>query len=109
MRYRQQIWTEYLDLVRANPLVQQPGLFHDWLGGLYATTQMVTIRRQAEAGDPRIITLGKLLRDMEANARALTRRRFVLGHPTEWRDEAHGWFGGLAGTGANHLDPAVPR
>jgi len=109
MRYRQQMWAGYVDIVRANPLIQTPGLFHDWLARCYADAQQVAIRQQAEGKDSRVISLGKLLKDMEANSEALTRRRYRLGFALDDRAKADGWFDTFAGAGAVHLDPQVPK
>jgi hypothetical protein len=53
MRVRQQVWAGYIEMVRANPLIQTPRLFHDWLARCYADAQLVAIRQQAEGKDAR--------------------------------------------------------
>jgi hypothetical protein len=108
MRYRQQIWAGYTEMLQGNPLIQSPVLFHRWLAGCYTDAQQVAIRQQSEGGDPRVISLGKLLKDIEANPSAPTRRGYLLGFPAEDRTEASGWFDSFAGSSGAHLDPRVP-
>jgi hypothetical protein len=88
-----------------------PSYFWDYMRELYGTTQAVAIRRQAEV-DVRVITLGKLLSEIEADAHRIT-RKFYCGmwddDPQEQLLANHNFDERMAGkAGGTHLDPIIP-
>jgi hypothetical protein len=85
-----------------------PSYFWRYLPETYSTTQAVAVRRQAEVSD-RVVTLGRLLSEMESDAGRLSRRWFI--DMWGWDDErmADETFSKkFAGRAGEHLDPAIP-
>jgi hypothetical protein len=98
---------ELRKIVAANPAVQEPGFFHEWLLKLYATTQAVGVRRQND-GAKDVVSLRRLLESMKANTHLLTRKRFINLYPHEMRDRhANRDFDKYCGVGWPCLDPAT--
>jgi hypothetical protein len=85
-----------------------PGsLFFDFLRDTYATNQAAAIRRQAERSS-RVVSLGRLLREIEAGHERLTRQRFVGAWPREDQPRGHETFTKhFAGTIGDHLDSEI--
>jgi hypothetical protein len=88
-----------------------PSYFFEYIEDTYAVTQSVAVRRQAESTS-RVKTLGRLLREVEADAQRLTRDFWVglWGELDELtlRVAHHGWETQWAGEVGDHLDPAIP-
>lgn len=100
-------WRELRKIVEANPDIQTPTFFHNWIETLYATTQAVGVRRQNDRSSD-VISLRRLLESMKVNAHLLTRKRFIDLYPRGMRDRhAEDAFDRYCGTGKARLDPAV--
>ncbi len=87
-----------------------PSTVFDFIRSTYVTTQSVAVRRQADA-DPRVISLGRLLNEIEAEPERLTRHWYLSMSAVD--DQSHAaqlwetsWF---AGPHTAHVGPAAIR
>ena len=98
------LWRAVNEIVRAKPDMP-PSHFFDLQALNYSTAQAVAVRRQAEVSD-RVVTLGRLLKDIFDFPEVLTRQRYVALYP--WGRQYFGdlYFNKWAGEGGNHVDPA---
>jgi hypothetical protein len=112
MNHHRQIWRGLVEVIQAHgPL--PPSAYWEHYFDIYAQTQAMAVRRQADR-HPNAVSLAKLLSEVTEDAEELTpewwiglwdipeddeyERAYARG---QWNDE----FGGQVG---NHLDPAVP-
>ncbi len=93
---------EFIDIVRANPKLQQPNSFLDWLVGNYVAAVVVGIRRQADR-DPRAVSMYRLLDDVARNARIVTREWYVATYVTGRRREDLRFYGAQADMTFDHF------
>ena len=96
-------------IIEANPRIQIPNAFYDFMGGSYAAYAAMGIRRQARYHKDSISFIG-LLGDIADNPHALTRGYYVslYGGPgiTHLADKE---FDRFSGTGGAHIDPTLVR
>lgn len=96
----QYIFSQYLDIVKNNPNIQSPDDFHWWVRNNYVSFVAMSIRRQVEYKDPDIISLGKLLIELQHNPEIVTRKWYKTlykGSTAEaWADSD---FTSVAGSG----------
>lgn len=102
------IFREVQAIIQANPKIQLASSFYEWMGNTYATTAVIGVRRQLDK-DPDSISFARLLGEVAANPEILSRGRYVALCKTNPRDLADKDFDRLAGNGAAHIDPSVPR
>ena len=109
MHLRRDVMQGVSKMVRESEL--PPSYYWQYLGDTYAATQVLAIRRQADRGRG-VVSLGRLIGDIGANADYMTREAFL----EPWGDDPHDqqyagrqfdhWSVGSKG---KHLDAAVPR
>lgn len=92
------------EIVMANPEIQQPGAFHEFLAGSYGAAAVMAVRRQVD-DDSRAVSLLKLLFELRSRPDLVSRRRFVdlvRLRGTE-AETAHHQFDEVAGKAAAHV------
>lgn len=100
----QHIFREVQTIVKANPKLQIPSSFYEWMGVSYAASIAVGIRRQLDT-DSRSVSLARLLMEMRQRPGIITRRRFrsfYRGHPVA-EQFSNRDFDRLAGRGKDHV------
>lgn len=110
MNLHRAVFQEVAAIIEANKSLP-PSYWFDFSSEMYATSQAVAVRRQAEVG-PRVITLARLIHEIGNNAGLLS-REFWTGL---WGDTAgaqlgiaHGAFTEqFAPDGGDQLDAAIP-
>lgn len=111
------IFWEVQEIIKANPKIQKPSSFYEWMGNVYATDAVIGIRRLL---DPdirrRSISFVRLLTEIKNSPEVLSRTRFLslyrhADHPFDvqrfWEKRAHKDFDKFAGEGKPHVDPAL--
>lgn len=96
------------EIVRRNGQLPE-SYFWEYFRDVYATTQAIAVRRQAE-NDPRVLSLGRLLFEISEDPSRVTRAFFVgMFQPETKRLGERGFDKSYAGSVGTHLDPAIPR
>lgn len=80
-----EIYKQYLQIVKRNIKIQTPSDFHNWIRKNYASSIVVGIRRQLE-NDRKVISLIRLLTEIEAHNSLLTRSWYKKKHHYDWAD-----------------------
>lgn len=101
----QYIFAAYVELVKNNPDIESPADFHWWTRNNYISYIAMSIRRQAEWKDPDIISLAKLLHEMQESPEVVTRQWYKDTFQYDWSDTD---FNNVAGKGA-HFDPLIAQ
>lgn len=101
----QYIFSVYIEIVKNNQMIQSPSDFHWWIRKNYVSHIAMSIRRQAEWKDPDIISLGKLLHEIQKNPEVITRKWYQDTFNYDWSGSD---FTNVAGTG-NQFDPEIAR
>ena len=96
-----QIWKGYVEIVRGNPRIHQPGTFHDRVARLYLVYQATGIRRQSEV-DSTVISIARLLDRIAKAPGLVSRSSFLALYGPEDQKVAEGFFYQIAGAGAPH-------
>jgi len=79
LAFERDMYEEYQEvLADSTKEVKKATVFHDWLKGLYVTNVSVGVRRVTDR-DRRVVSLVKLLEDIEKYAACIT-REWYLGH-----------------------------
>jgi hypothetical protein len=97
---------EVAELIDANPRIQLPSAFYEWMAALYSDSGLMAVRRQLDK-DPQSISLARLLREIGAYPRVLSRGRFVGLYRPDLQNAAHREFDGRVAPSVNHIDPTV--
>ncbi len=102
------IFVGYQAMVRANPAIQSPGNFHQWLANSYGEIQAVRIRRLVKGPAKPNVALERFLSEVGANVDVLTLERYrATRRATEWEmDERR--FLELAAEDGSYLSPSTP-
>lgn len=69
----QHIFRSYVEIVTRNPKIQKPSDFHWWVRNNYVSYISMSVRKQIDS-DPDVITIGKLLQELQNSPGALTRK-----------------------------------
>ena len=101
----QYIFATYLEIVKNNPDIESPSDFHWWTRDNYVSYITMSIRRQAEWKDPDIVSLGKLLHEIQESPEIVTRKWYISTFQYDWGDTD---FTKVAGTG-ECFDPAIAQ
>lgn len=99
----QHIFSTYIEIIKNNPEIESPADFHWWVRNNYVSFIAMSIRRQAEWKDPDIVSLGKLLKELEESPEVITRKWYKDTFSYEWSDPD---FTNVAGTG-DYFDPEI--
>jgi hypothetical protein len=99
------IFHEVQELVRANPLIQSPGDFNDWMAVWYSSSLSVAMRRQAD-NNRDSVSYRRLLESIKANPYVVSRTRFKKNFVDRRYTEADAdeGFDQLVGRGLEYLD-----
>lgn len=109
MHHHQAVYRRVAEIVNTREAELPPSLFFDYLRDTYATSQAAAIRRQAERS-ARVVSLGRLLGEIEAEPQRLTRQRFVGRWSAHEQPRGHKSFSNhFAGDVGDHLDPKIVR
>jgi hypothetical protein len=96
---------EVAAIIDANPRIQRPSAFYEWMAAIYSDSGLMAVRRQLDR-DPQSISLARLLSEIRAYPNVVSRQRFVgLCRLPERKDVAHREFDELVAPGAQHIDP----
>lgn len=98
------VWRGVTEIVRAKADMP-PSHFFDLQALNYSTAQAVAVRRQAEVSD-RVVTLGRLLKDIGEFPEVLSRQRYVAMWPWGMQHLGDEFFDEWAGEGGDHVGPA---
>jgi hypothetical protein len=104
------VWLETQAMLRANPDLPE-SYWWEFMGDTYAVTQAVALRRQVDTRRD-VISLARLLMQMQRGARVLSRGYFLSRYGTDTNMIALGeetWADTFAGDAGEHLDPAIPN
>lgn len=115
------VFTEIRQIVQSNPKIQTDMYFYEWLSVNFSATVAIAVRRQIDC-DSSVITLGRLLFEIQQSPHTLTLQRFeelfTQGHPSVTEEDmmflqqrinhARKTFAQFSGTIGTHLDPLVP-
>jgi len=101
------VWRTLVDMVQDNPEIPPSHVF-GYLAGTYTASQASAVRRQAEVSS-RVISLGRLLRELGSYPEVLSRQRYVSLFPAGMAQvigagEFAKYFGGAT---RKHLDRQV--
>jgi hypothetical protein len=112
MNLRKHGWDELVKVLESNENLP-PSYMWQWLRENYEATQAVAVRRQAEAST-RVITLGRLVRELAEHADSVTRHDWVARFDADdpyWTAVAHKqWDDTFAGEDdPDRLDAALPQ
>lgn len=116
MYHDRRIYAEVSEVHSRNPALHVDRFFCAWLSRNYGAGLAVAIRRQTDrSGD--VISMGKLLEDLERNVDLLTREWFVTEHlkrasaddRTYWEHAANREFDEFAPHAAAHASAALIR
>jgi hypothetical protein len=108
MHMHRYLWRQFARMLREHGSLPD-SYWWEFMRSNYDVTQAVAIRRQADT-DPRVITLGRLLTEIENDASRITRPVLAaIWQPEDsWDerdlDQALGRFSGSVG---DHVDPAI--
>jgi hypothetical protein len=97
---------EVASIIDANPRIQRPSSFYEWMAAVYSDSGLMAVRRQLDK-DPQSISLARLLSEIATYPHVLSRGRFVGMYQPELQNVAHHEFDRRVASGANHIDPAV--
>ena len=97
---------EVAAIIDANPQIQRPSSFYEWIATVYSDSGLMAVRRQLDK-DPQSISLARLLGEVATYPHILTRGRFVGMYRPEFQNGAHHMFDKHVASGANHIDPDV--
>lgn len=90
------IFEEVRDIASSNPQTYDPNDFFSWLAHNYATSVALGIRKLMDH-DRRSLSLVRLLEDILANPKVVTRASYAAMYRSEHRDLADGHFTALVG------------
>jgi hypothetical protein len=71
-----QIWERYMEIVQANPAIQSPANFHQWVRVNYVVAQALAIRRQVDR-DKRTVSLRRLMDEIIDRPEVVSRERYL--------------------------------
>ena len=97
---------EVAAIIDANPRIQRSSAFYEWMAAVYSDSGLMAVRRQLDK-HPKSISLARLLSEIVAHPRALSREQFVGLYRPELQDIAHYDFDRHVASGANHIDSTV--
>lgn len=75
LKDHQRIWNEVQDIVRANPRLQIPSTFYEWMNDMYVSGIAMAIRRQTD-DDSRSVSFFRLLKLVKGNPSLVSRQRY---------------------------------
>jgi len=101
----QYIFATYIEIVKNNSTIEAPADFHWWVRNNYISFIAMSIRRQAECNDPNIISLGKLLYEMQIEPKLITRKWYKETFNYDWSNAD---FTRVAGSG-EYFNPEIAR
>lgn len=99
---------EVAAIIDANPRIQRPSAFYEWMAAVYSDSGLMAVRRQRDK-DSRSISLARLLSEIVDYPRVLSRERFVGLYRPELQNVAHHEFDRHVASGANHIHPTVAQ
>lgn len=105
---RLHIYKDLVEIVKANPATLRPADFFNWARDNYVLTMCIGIRRLADA-DAKVVSLGRLLREVEMRSEVVTRQsyRAVQRRKGVVRQDADETFDDLTGKRVQHLPNGV--
>lgn len=100
-----QIYQEVQEIVQANPKIQVPSAYYEWMAINYAANQATGVRRQVDPR-PDVISFANLLGEIKEQPEVLDRQRYVALHIEGGLPDkrANSDFDRLAGKGSPHVD-----
>lgn len=102
---KRHIFSGYIEIVKNNTNIQDPSDFHWWVRDNYVASIAMCIRRQVDT-DPDVITLGKLLKEIQNEPQVITKAWHRSLYKNLGPDMADKDFEDIAGNGI-FFDPAV--
>lgn len=104
--HNRRLYLQIRDVIDANPAIQVPSAFYDWMRIAYIVDQTLAIRRLVDF-DKRTVSFVNLMQEIADHPEVITRTRFV--HPyAQWmRDAGHRDFERFARPGAARITPAI--
>ena len=97
---------EVAAIIDANPRIQIPSSFYEWMAAVDSESGLMAVRRQLDK-DSRSISLARLLGEIVRYPHVLSRERFVGLYGPEHQNLAHQEFDRNVASGANQIDPTV--
>jgi hypothetical protein len=101
------IFREVQNILRVNPKVQSPDDFNFWMAVWYASAMSVSVRKQAD-NDKNSISYRRLLEEIKANPKVISRERFKKNFVDGWNyteADANEGFDQMVGVGRDYIDP----
>jgi hypothetical protein len=108
LRHSQRMWSELVDIVKANQDIPEPWHVMGWIKNMYGAYLAVGIRAQADT-QSNVICLARLLRGVHSRPKIVTRARYTSSYPAEDVEIANLDFDSLAGKNRQYVDPAIVK
>jgi len=100
------IYREVTGMISANPRLQVPSSFYDWVRIAHVNDMTLGIRRLVD-WDSRSISFIRLIEEIKDHPEVLTRRRYVALYRTGLKRLGHRDFDRFARPGRNEINPAL--
>ncbi len=100
------VYREVGAIVRANPKLRSPSSFYDWMHQSYTQVMVITICRVVDGRDD-VVSLTRLMREIERHPEVLSRRRFVGRYPSHLKSFGDHDFDHFAPAGSAHINPRI--
>ena len=103
LAYKRYIYREVTGIITANPRLQVPSAFFDWMRRVYIVDMTVGVRTLVDWG-PRVISLVKLMEEIADHPEVISRRRYTAKYMGWLRRYGHFDFDRIAGKGKHQID-----
>ena len=80
------VFWELQNIIKTNPKIQTDGYFYEWLGITYSKTTSIGVRRQLDTRSD-VITLGRLLSEIQRTPTILSLKRFENFYTKDLRNQ----------------------
>jgi len=108
LAHKRRIYREVTAMITANPRLQVPSVFYDWMRRAYITDMTIGVRTLVD-WDRRAISLVKLMEEIVDHPKVLSRRRYTAKYRGHLRRFGHLEFDRLAGRGEQQIDATIIR
>jgi hypothetical protein len=83
-------------------------IFYSYLHTTYANTQTIAVRRNLDERDEDHVSLARVMKEIEAEPKRLTRQRFLETHVFGFTERTEDdWYRNFAGETEDYLDPTI--
>jgi hypothetical protein len=108
LHHDRHLFREIMGMIERNPNLPKQSVVYDWIIRQYVVSATMGVRRQVDTRRD-VISMERLLLEIENNCKSITRDWFVAQYRTGMADLAHRDFDRFAPGGAPHVDPTVVK